>query len=207
MTSLQALAAFTLAASILTMTPGLDTAMVLRTAAREGAWTARHASIGIAVGCLVWGGMVAIGLGALLATSPHLFVLLKWTGAAYLAFLGLGLIFRPHGLGLADLRDGDLATGAFRRGFLTNILNPKVGVFYLTFLPQFIPLHTNALGFSLLLTLIHVGLSLVWFSVIIAATAPISRLLSDANIATTLDRIAGGVFMGFALRLALTSSG
>jgi threonine/homoserine/homoserine lactone efflux protein len=207
MTSLQALAAFTLAAAILTITPGLDTALVLRTAASEGAWPARHAALGIGLGCLLWGGLVAIGLGTLLATSPHLFLFLKWAGAAYLAFLGLGLIFRAHGLLLAEQGDTVRAKGAFRRGFLTNILNPKVGVFYLTFLPQFIPVGADAMGFPFLLALIHVGLSLVWFSLIIAATAPISRLLADANIVKTLDRIAGGIFIGFALRLALTSSG
>ena len=206
MTSLQALLAFTLAAVILTITPGLDTAMVLRTAASEGARPARHAAFGIGVGCLLWGSLVAVGLGTLLAASPRLFLLLKWAGAAYLAFLGLGLIVRPHGLGVGEVRGENRSTFAFRHGFLTNILNPKVGIFYLTFLPQFIPRGVNAMGFSFFLALIHVGLSLVWFSLIIAATAPISRLLSDANIAKTLDRIAGGVFMGFALRLVLASS-
>lgn len=207
MISLQTLLAFTLAAAVLTLTPGLDTAMVLRTAASEGAKPARHAAFGIVGGCLLWGALVAIGLGTLLAASPRLFLLLKWAGAAYLAFLGLGLIVRPHGLGPGEVPRADRPNGAFRRGFLTNILNPKVGVFYLTFLPQFIPLDVNAMGFSFLLALIHVGLSLAWFSIIIAATAPISRLLADANIAKTLDRVAGGVFMGFALRLALSSSG
>ncbi|MDE2462755.1 MAG: LysE family transporter [Alphaproteobacteria bacterium] len=207
MTTAQALAAFTLAAAILTITPGLDTAMVLRTAASEGAGSARRAALGIAPGCLTWGGLVAIGLGALLAASPALFLLLKWVGAAYLAWLGLGLILRPHGMALLDAGTPRAPDAAFRRGFLTNLLNPKVGVFYLTFLPQFVPDGANAAGFSFLLAAVHVLLSLIWFSVLIFATARISRLLSDPDIARTLDRIAGGVFMGFALRLALTSRG
>ena len=90
MTVFQALAAFTLAAGLLTLTPGLDTALVLRTAALEGPRRAALAVVGILSGCFVWGGLVAFGLGAVLAASSLAFDLLKWAGAAYLVWLGIG---------------------------------------------------------------------------------------------------------------------
>jgi hypothetical protein len=95
-TVLQALAAFTLAAGLLTLTPGLDTALVLRTAAVEGPRRAALAVVGILAGCFVWGGLVAFGLGALLSASSLAFITLKWAGAAYLVWLGFGLILKPR---------------------------------------------------------------------------------------------------------------
>ena len=88
----QSLVAFVLSAGLLTITPGFDTALVLRTSTIEGARKAAFAALGIAVGCMSWGAAVALGLGALLAASQFAYDLLKWTGAFYLAWLGLALI-------------------------------------------------------------------------------------------------------------------
>ena len=90
------LLAFTLAASLLTLTPGLDTALILRTAAVEGRAQAWRAALGINAGCLLWGAAVAFGLGALLAVSELAYTLLKYCGAAYLCWLGLNLLLRPR---------------------------------------------------------------------------------------------------------------
>lgn len=92
----QALAAYVVAAGLLTLTPGLDTALILRTAAVEGPKRAALAAVGIIAGCLVWGAAVALGLGALLAASSLAFTALKWAGAAYLVWLGLNLILKPR---------------------------------------------------------------------------------------------------------------
>jgi len=78
-----------IAAGLLTITPGLDTAVVLRTATSEGAKRGALAALGVVLGCLIWGGAVAIGLGALLAASPLAFTVLKWAGVVYLVWLGL----------------------------------------------------------------------------------------------------------------------
>src|SRR3954469_17333443 len=169
--------AFTAAALLLTVTPGLDTALVLRTAAAEGTRRALLAGLGICLGCLAWGAVVALGLGVLLQASAFAYTLLKWVGAAYLAWLGVRL--------LRSKRDGfdagapRIAGGAWLgRGFLTNMLNPKVGIFYVSFLPQFIPAGAGVPATTLLLAAIHASLGLAWFALLIAATRPLARALA-----------------------------
>ncbi len=205
MTVAQALLAFVLAAGLLTITPGLDTALVLRTAAAEGAKRATLAALGVVLGCLVWGGAVALGLGALLAASEIAFTALKWAGAAYLAWLGVGLVLKPRkAFDLDGARGAEISGLAWlRRGLLTNLLNPKVGVFYVSFLPQFLPQGAPAGAFMFLLAAVHGLLGIVWFAALIAATQPLSHLLRRSAVIAWLDRLTGGVFLGFAAKLAL----
>src|SRR5919107_5234534 len=92
----QSLIAFTIAAALLTVTPGLDTALVLRTAAAEGSRRALAAALGICLGCLAWGAVVAVGLGVLIQASELAYLALKWIGAAYLLYLGLRLMLVPR---------------------------------------------------------------------------------------------------------------
>ena len=205
MTIAEALAAYLVAAVLLTVTPGLDTALVLRTAAVEGPRRAALAALGIIAGCLVWGAGVALGLGALLAASHLAFTVLKWAGAAYLVWLGVNLIAKPRS-GF-DVAAGTAAAGGdltwLRRGLLTNLLNPKIGVFYISFLPQFLPAGVPAAPFIFLLAAIHGAISVVWFAGLIGATRPIAGALKHAGVVRWLDRITGGVFLGFGVRLAL----
>lgn len=205
MTVVGALAAFALAAALLTITPGLDTALVLRTAAVEGPRRAILAAVGVVLGCLAWGGVVAVGLGALLAASALAFEVLRWVGAAYLVWLGLNLILKPRDR--FDVADAPAAQGSdvawLRRGLLTNLLNPKVGVFYVSFLPQFLPDGVAAAPFIFLLAAVHGLMGLLWFAALIAATRPIAGVLRRAAVVRWLDRVTGGLFLGFGLRLAL----
>jgi threonine/homoserine/homoserine lactone efflux protein len=199
-----ALAAFVFAAGLLTITPGVDTAMVLRASASQGPRAGAAAGIGVAAGLMVWGAGAAFGLNALMAASSAAFAALKWAGAAYLVWLGLRLLLRPR---TAFVRAGGGARGlgeSLRRGFLTNVLNPKVGVFYATFLPQFIPPGANVATFSLLLAAIHAALTLIWFSALIAMTVPLGRRLAEPGVLRALDRLTGGVFLVFGLKLAAT---
>ncbi|WP_395944554.1 LysE family translocator [Brevundimonas sp.] len=199
------LLAFIAAATVLTITPGVDTAMVLRSAASDGARSAIFAGTGIMLGCLVWAAAVAVGLGALLQASELAYAVIKFAGAAYLIYLGVKLVFRPRtALNTAAGDNRAAGVAALGRGFMTNILNPKVGVFYVTFLPQFIPQGANVAVWSFLLACIHVGLSLVWFALLIAATAPLGRLLRKPGVVTALDRLTGGVFILFGLKLAVS---
>lgn len=205
MTVIQALLAFSVAAALLTITPGLDTALVLRTAAVEGARRAALAGVGIVTGCLAWGAAVALGLGVLLEASTLAFNVLKWAGAAYLVWLGIGLILKPRerfDLSAPDGPKGD-DFAWMRRGFLTNLLNPKVGVFYVSFLPQFLPQGAPAAPFIFLLAAMHAAMGLAWFAALIAATRPIAGVLQRATVVRWLDRLTGGVFLAFGLRLAL----
>lgn len=205
MTVVQALSAYVVAAGLLTLTPGLDTALILRTAAVEGPKRAAFAAMGINMGCLLWGAAVALGLGALLAASTLGFTVLKWIGAAYLVWLGLNLILKPRNRFdmTADVTRGGGDLVWMRRGFLTNLLNPKVGVFYVSFLPQFLPAGAAAAPFIFLLAVIHVLLGSCWSAVLIAGTRPIAGVLQRAAVVRWLDRITGGLFVAFGVRLVL----
>ncbi|HEX8063766.1 MAG TPA: LysE family translocator [Allosphingosinicella sp.] len=198
----QSLIAFTLAAALLTVTPGLDTALVLRTAAAEGARRAFAAALGICLGCLAWGALAAVGLDILLEASELAYLILKWVGAAYLLYLGIRLIFAP-----APRTEAlQPAPGAnwFVRGLLTNLLNPKVGAFYVSFLPQFIPPGAGVASTTLLLAAIHAALGLLWFTLLIGATRPLSKILRRPALVRALDRATGGVLIFFGLRLAFS---
>jgi len=205
MTPLPALFAFTAAAVLLTVTPGLDTALVLRTATVEGTRRALLAGLGICLGCLAWGAIVALGLGLLLKASLVAYTALKWAGAAYLLWLGLHLLRAPRSdFGLEGPRREAGGGTWLRRGFLTNMLNPKVGVFYVSFLPQFIPAGSDVAAWTLLLAAIHASLGLLWFVVLVAATRPLAAALRRPRVIAWLDRATGAVFLAFAARLALS---
>ena len=208
MSVVQALLAFSLAAGLLTITPGLDTALVLRTVAVQGRREAFLAALGIGFGCLVWGAVVALGVGAILLASPLVFAGLKWTGAAYLVLLGVRTFAAPRArFEIGAAAPGEPAGSALRRGLLTNLLNPKVGIFYLSFLPQFVPAGVNGAPFMFGLALIHVGMGAAWMSILIAGAHRARILLGRPDIVRTLDRVAGGIFVAFGLKLALSSSG
>jgi threonine/homoserine/homoserine lactone efflux protein len=198
----QSLIAFTFAAALLTVTPGLDTALVLRTAAAEGPRRAFAAALGICLGCLAWGALVAVGLGVLLEASELAYLALKWVGAAYLLYLGLRMILVARAGNGTD--PPPVPRGSwFLRGLLTNLLNPKVGAFYVSFLPQFVPAGANVPATTLLLAAIHAGLGLLWFLLLIGATQPLARALREPGLVRALDRLTGGVLIFFGLKLAL----
>ncbi|WP_231731898.1 LysE family translocator [Sphingomonas sp. CCH5-D11] len=202
------LIAFIVAATILTVTPGVDTAMVLRAATVEGRRPAVMASAGITLGCLIWGGAVSIGLGAMLKASELGYTIVKFAGAAYLLWLGAKLLLRPRaGLTFAPGdQPGRKGRDAFWRGLLTNLLNPKIGVFYITFLPQFVPAGASVAAYSFFLAALHVLLTLLWFALLIAATVPLGRFLRQPGAVRGLDRLTGGVFVLFGLKLATSSA-
>lgn len=203
MTIAQSLLAFVLAAGLVTVTPGLDTALVLRAAAAEGRRSGAWAAVGVGAGCLIWGGAVALGLTALLSASRAAYALLRWAGAAYLLYLGVRLLLSPRSA--LQIETAPSAAGhPFRRGLFTNLLNPKVGVFYVSFLPQFVPAGVSAPAWIFLLAAIHVVLGLAWFAFLIAAIGRARRWLARPSTVKTLDRLTGCVFVGFGLDLALS---
>lgn len=207
MTPLQAIAAFTLAAGLLTVTPGLDTALVLRTAAVEGPRRGMQAAFGIIAGCLAWGVVASVGLGALLAASQLAYETLKIAGALYMLWLGTRMIvaaFRGGEGNAAASATGETRTRSWvLRGFLSNILNPKVGVFYVTFLPLFVPAGVNVTAFSMLLAGIHAAQGLAWFWLLTTAMKPLARWIQRGGVTRALDGIAGGVLIAFGVGLFL----
>jgi threonine/homoserine/homoserine lactone efflux protein len=210
MTIEQALISFTLTAGLLTITPGLDTALVLRTAAVEGRKKALLAGVGICLGCLLWGAAASFGLSALLAVSGFAFNILRIVGAIYLGYLGIKLFIRAFAsTSLSSTAESvwnkDRAGGNtlwLKRGLLTNLLNPKVGVFYLSFLPQFIPAGVQVWSFSMLLALIHATEGILWFLLLTNATELLSGWLRRRSVVMALDSAMGAVFIAFGLKLA-----
>jgi threonine/homoserine/homoserine lactone efflux protein len=199
------LVAYIAAASVLTIAPGLDTALVLRTAATQGSRRAAQTGLGILAGCLGWATLVALGLGALLTASELAYTTLRWAGAAYLVWVGYKMLRNPRRI-LSPAAGHDRDTGAaFVTGFLTNLLNPKVGVFYVSFLPQFVPQGVPVGPYILLLGAIHVLLGLIWFACLILATRPVARFLERPRVVQACDRLTGGMFVAFGVGLALQS--
>ncbi len=161
--------------------------------------------LGVCVGCFGWAILVALGLGALLAASEVAYAILRWVGGAYLVWVGYKMLryprrsFVPAGDKL-NPKGSDFATG-----LLNNLLNPKVGVFYVSFLPQFVPHGLPVAPFILLLGAIHAVQGLIWFGSLILATRPIARLLEKPRVVQTCDRVTGGMFVAFGVGLALES--
>jgi threonine/homoserine/homoserine lactone efflux protein len=199
------LLAFSFAALLLTLTPGLDTALILRTACAEGGKKAFHTALGIDAGCFIWGAAVAVGLGALLAVSELAYTVLKICGAGYLCWLGLQLLLRPR----SSFSQEDGATTSqgnwFVRGMLGNVLNPKVGIFYVSFLPQFIPAGHSPFIWTFILVSIHVLLGTLWSITLILSTRFASGVLKKSHVVRAMDRATGGLFLCFAAKLALSS--
>lgn len=200
---LEILIPFTIAIIILTITPGLDTTLIIRTASLKTRQSSFQTALGISFGCMVWGIIVACGLGALLATSELAFNCLKWIGAAYLAWLGLQLLIKPRSH-LENQIEIKKTTNYFLKGFFCNILNPKVGLFYVTFLPQFIPSDVTPFFWIMGLVAIHVVLGLLWSSILIFMMQPISRFLKQPKIVRRLDQITGTIFLLFAIKLVMS---
>ncbi|MFL6616392.1 LysE family translocator [Pantoea agglomerans] len=197
---------FLFAITILTLTPGFDTALVLRSAVAQGAKRASVTALGITLGCLVWGVAVGFGLGALLLASEMAYNLLKWLGAAWLLWLGLKLLLKPRQTAIDTqqpaLQQGYLA--CFSRGLLGNLLNPKVGIFYVSFLPQFIPAGASVALWCSLMALAHMLLGLIWNAVLIGGSHYFAGHLRKPRVLKVMDRLTGCVFIGFAAKLALS---
>jgi threonine/homoserine/homoserine lactone efflux protein len=216
-----AVLAFTVAAVLLAVTPGADTALVLRATARGGRAAGLGAVLGISTGVLTWGFASGVGLSTLLAASPAVYDVLRFAGAGYLGFLGVrSLLAReripgPDGSAPRDERVG-AALGAdvgdrrswmsgLRGGLLTNLLNPKIGVFYAALLPQFVPPGAPVLATSLGLTAIHVTLGTLWLGGVVAAVDRARGVLGRPTVRRRLERITGTVLIGFGVRLALAA--
>jgi len=196
------LLAFTGIVALLTVLPGADMALVAKVTLHQGRRAAFLTSLGITAGLPVHATASALGLSLVLATSAEAFTVVKIAGAAYLAYLGIRTLrdsFRRDVPDPARPRR-TRAVGAFAQGFLTNLLNPKVALFYLTFLPQFIVPGDNVLAKSLVLAGIHAGLGLVWLPLYALAIDRLGALVRGAR--RWLERISGGALIGLGVRLA-----
>lgn len=214
MAGIEHLGLFIMAGLLLNLTPGPDVLYIVTHALRSGARTGIIAGLGITAGCFVHAFAAALGVGALLATSAAAFGLLKWAGAAYLLTVGVKLLLsRPGASPLAAAAQAqapaaDSLWRVFTGGFWTNVLNPKVAIFFLAFVPQFIaPGAANPTWLFLALgVLFNVNALPVNIGWALAAAWMARRASLVQRSMHWLDRVAGALFMGFALKLALTDN-
>jgi threonine/homoserine/homoserine lactone efflux protein len=211
---LQQLPLFMAAVLLLNATPGVDLLLTVSRTAQSGVRAGLMAALGINAGCALHALAAAFGLAAVLTWSATAFTLVKWAGAAYLLWLGLGMLraaWRGPAPGGASMpaapRDLPAVSGAadFRRGLLTNLLNPKVALFMLAFLPQFIPaqLPHKTLAF-LVLGALFIVQSLVFLLGVVLLTWRLSRVPALAGSARWLQASGGLLFVALAARLAGT---
>ena len=203
MTVLSSLGSFAVVVGLLTLTPGMDTALILRTAAVGAPRRAWGVVLGIQGGTLIWGVLTSAGITALLTASRLAYDILRWAGACYLIWLGLSMLWSARRR--AEPEPAAEAPG-WRRGLLTNLLNPKMGAFYVALLPQFIPPGVDPFAFGVLLAGIHIVLGTAWSAVLVALAHQLRAVLRRPTARRVLDRVTGTVITAFGLRLALTSN-
>jgi threonine/homoserine/homoserine lactone efflux protein len=193
-------------AAILTITPGADTALVTKNAIARGRSAGFATTFGIGLGCLVHSIASALGLSAILAHSAQVYETVKLAGALYLIYIGvrsLWAAFQAKGDGAHPATDSNgNVTQSFLEGLLTNLLNPKVALFYLTFLPQFIRIGDSVLQKSVLLASIHIAMGLVWLSLCTLLLGRVKRVLSRSTLKRRMEAVTGAVLLGLGARLA-----
>jgi threonine/homoserine/homoserine lactone efflux protein len=188
--------------ALLTITPGADMAMVARSVFTGGRRDAFATTLGISAGCLAWACASALGVAAVLAASQTAYDALRLVGAVYLVWLGVQSLLAARS-GLAPVAPtGEPKGRPFRQGLLTNLFNPKIAVFYSTFLPQFIAPGDSALAVSMLLACVHIALGIAWLSLYAWLLARAVDAFKGSRLRRALDALTGTVLVGLGLRLA-----
>lgn len=200
-------AVFAGAVFVLNATPGVDFLLTVSRTLQGGARAGVAVALGISAGCVVHALAAAFGLAALLAVHPGAFLLIQWAGAAYLAWLGLGLLQQAW-RGAASGTTGSAAMAVrsgwaeFRTGLLTNVLNPKVALFFLAFLPQFVPAASPSKTASfLLLGAWFVSQGTVFLLALVAVCAQLGRLRTRPVLQRAVQAAGGLLFLALAVRL------
>lgn len=196
------LPAFLLACLVVVVTPGMDAFLLLRTSLRAGTKAGLKALAGVHTASAVQIGLVVSGLGALLAGYPALLQVLRWLGAAYLAFLALQIVvglLRPR---RAESDEPVVVAHPFRQGFLSNLMNPKMLLFSLAFLPQFIGSGDAVLQLGVLGAL-FLALAACWEATIVLAAGRMSRRLQRPGMTTALDAVSAAAFLTISVGLVV----
>lgn len=208
---------FVAAGLLLNLTPGPDVLYIVSNALRAGARAGMVAALGITAGCFVHIFAAAVGVSALMAASATAFTVLKWLGTTYLVYMGLGLLFSNTQNAIKIEANEAYSTGTtghkrlrtiFLRGFWTNALNPKVALFFLAFLPQFIAPSVANKPLAFLLLGLLFSFNGLWVNIgwALAAAWLADRATLVQRSMHWLDRVAGVLFVSFGIKLALTES-
>jgi len=201
---------FIIPVTLLTMTPGVDTLLVIRNSNRGGWRDGVVSSFGICCGLFVHALVSAVGISLILLQSALAFSLLKFAGAGYLVWLGLvslrSACKRQQELQLQESFASDIQLRrSFVEGLLSNVLNPKTIVFYMAFLPQFIDPAGSALQQSLLLATLHFVIAMLYQSLLAALVEKTGRWLRTSRVRRWLEGLTGGIMLLFGIKLALAS--
>jgi RhtB (resistance to homoserine/threonine) family protein len=193
---------FVAISALLAVTPGVDMALVAKNALLRGRRDALLTATGVCIGLLAWTAAAALGIAALLRTSAVAFTALKLAGAAYLLFLGIQALWASRTR--AGTHDAPTPSGRspIRQGLLTNLLNPKIAVFFTSFIPQFVEPGDSVLVRSLLLGVLFTLIGLVWLSAYAIAVSKAGNALRRPRVKRALDRLTGCVLIAFGIRLA-----
>jgi len=201
----QNLPLFVVSGLLLNMTPGQDTLYIVGRSVAQGRRAGVLSVLGITSGCVVHTLAAAFGLSAILATSATAFRAVKFAGAAYLIYLGLRmLVARPSVTEPAAELPRDRSWAIYRAGFMTNVLNPKVALFFMAFLPQFVdPAAPSKLAAFLVLGAVFMFNGTLWCLLLVWSAAAISRRLrTNRSTGTIVTRAAGAMFVGLGAKLA-----
>jgi threonine/homoserine/homoserine lactone efflux protein len=187
--------------------PGPDTAVVTKNALVHGRDAALGSALGSNVGVSIWTLATALGVAAVLKSSATVYDALKLIGALYLVWIGIRTLWDSRRAGDAGGRARPVrvvdARGGFRQGLMTDLANPKVGIFFTSLLPQFVSPHGSALIQMLILGAIYIAFSLVWMCGYALAAVRLSHVLSRARVKAGIDRFSGLVLVGVGIRLAI----
>ncbi|MES2102863.1 MAG: LysE family translocator [Pseudomonadota bacterium] len=201
---------FIVSGLLLNMVPGPDSLLIMTRSATQGWRAGSSAALGIGSGTLVHIFAAALGLSAVLATSATAFMIVKLAGAAYLLYVGVQLLLSKAKAAQADPAEPPPARlghrQIFLQGFMTNVLNPKVAVFFLAFVPQFISAGaaSKPLAFILLGFIFNIN-GMLWCHFLAVSTALASHKIKiNTGLVKWLNRLIGGVFVSFGLKLALS---
>jgi threonine/homoserine/homoserine lactone efflux protein len=190
---------------LLSVTPGPDMAVVTKNALAHGRRGVILTTTGIAIALAIWVTATAVGLSALLRSSTDLLFILKLVGAAYLAYLGVRTLLdsrrRPDDL-LAGTSPAAPAHVIFRQGFLSALSNPKLGVFFVTFLPQFVSPGEPLLPRLFLLGLTFAVIGFTWMNVYGLFVTRVRDVITAPRVRQWMERVTGVVLLGFGARLA-----
>lgn len=207
------LCAFALLCLVLAATPGANLAVVLRCASLGGQRAAVAATAGLTFGKAFWATLSLLGLAALIAASATAYQLLRLAGAAYLVWLGVQAMrsARRHGAGTGGSDEAGIPSGkrllsvagAFRRGLIGDVLNPKVGLFYTTVFPQFVGPDDPLLASAALLLAVHAVVLLCWYPTVSTVVLRAGRRIGP-RVKALLERAMGAVLIGLGVRLATT---
>ncbi|MGY1709877.1 LysE family translocator [Geodermatophilus sp. SYSU D00758] len=195
--------------AVLTLTPGPDMALVLRNGVRGGVRMAWWTGLGCCTGIAAYATASAIGLAAILAASATAFMVIKFVGAAYLVYLGVMTLWHSRKRPAASTpTEAPVPTvlgrkAAFRQGLVSNLLNPKIALIFLTLIPQFVSPGEPAFTTGVLAA-VFLGVAVLWWRTFALAVGALGRLLSRERVRIAIERVTGTVLIGLGLRVALT---